>query len=425
MKKNLFLSLVLLMGISLSAQKIPENIIKFKQKFHTKHQQLNNRDGMLKLDSMIMSVDFGKEFQTYSISQFDYNGQGSINEVVELYYDFEFGTMEYDSKTVYRYDATGYHVIAEIDYEWLDAKGEWTISDSTYYTYNDGLMVQEDYYWWDEVNQEWDHDYISMYFYNGDELVDSIVETVWNGADYDNSYKEVYLYAGGKFAQYDTYDWETDSWVQDEKYTYTWDGDKLSEILIQLNDPIVKELINSEKHTYTWQPNGNLNEEIDYEWDTDLSDWIESTKLDGTYDNMYAYEDLVLPFALEGEESGNPDMFFAHKVDTVFFYEPVVTKEWTKIMRMNFYYSTFVGLNDTPDSYSDVKVYPNPVRTELNIENEGAAQIFILDVSGKVLSDKMIQERGRVDVSSLDAGIYFVKIITSSGKESMSKFIKE
>jgi hypothetical protein len=425
MKKLVLFTAILIMVFSVSAQKFPENFIKFKQKFKTGHQQLNKRDGMLKLDSMVMSVNDGEDFQTYLISHFDYNGQGSLQEVVELYYDFEFGTIEYDYKTVYRYDVTGYNVIAEIDYEWLNARGEWTISDSTYYTYNDGLMVQEDYYWWDELNQEWDHDYISMYYYNDDDLVDSIIGTVWNGTDYDNSYKEVYLYANGKFAQYDTYNWETGSWIQDERYTYTWDGEKLSEILIQLNSTGVKELVNSEKYTYTWQTNGNLNEEIDYEWDTDLLDWVESAKLDGTYDNMYTYEDLVLPFAFEGEESGNPDMFFAHKVDTVFFYDPIVTKEWTKTMRMNFYYSNYVGLNNTIDDYGKVKVYPNPVSTELNIENEGTAQIFILDVSGKVLSDKMIQEKGRFNVSNLNAGIYFVKIITPSGKVLVSKFIKE
>jgi hypothetical protein len=425
MKRNLLLLVLLMVGISISAQKIPENFIKFKQKFNTNHQQLNKRDGMMKLDSMKMNINLSKEMQTYSISHYSYNGQGSLSEVVDLYYDFEFDTMVYDYKTVYRYDITGYNVIAEIEYQWMDAKGDWMVSDSAYYTYSDDLIVQEDYYWWDDFDQEWDHDYISMYYYNGDDLIDSVVATVWNGTDYENAYKDVYEFVGGQLSEYYYYEWDGSSWYADMYSTYTWDGDKLTELVEQSSMTDIKELVNEYKYTYSWLPNGNLDEEIDYEWDTDLSDWVESSKMDGVYDNTVNYEDLVLPFAYEAIEEGSPDMFFAHKVDTVFLYEPMVTKDWVDLGMMNFYYSTFVGVNDDPSTYSAAKVYPNPASNKINIESTGTAQIQLLDISGKLISNRKIQGNAQIDVSGLNTGIYFVKIINESGVESVSKFIKE
>jgi len=67
-------------------------------------------------------------------------------------------------------------------------------------------------------------------------------------------------------------------------------------------------------------------------------------------------------------------------------------------------------------------VYPNPVKNSLNIinENNQINQIYILDITGKIVITTLLQDTKQVDVSNLKAGVYFVKF-----EDSIRKFIKE
>ncbi|MCE3228633.1 MAG: C-terminal target protein [Bacteroidetes bacterium] len=75
--------------------------------------------------------------------------------------------------------------------------------------------------------------------------------------------------------------------------------------------------------------------------------------------------------------------------------------------------------------FSTVKIYPNPVKDQLNIENEGklnVSEIKITDVTGK-----QIFSSGNVSVintSFLEGGVYFLFIKTDKG-EIVKKIIKE
>jgi hypothetical protein len=83
-----------------------------------------------------------------------------------------------------------------------------------------------------------------------------------------------------------------------------------------------------------------------------------------------------------------------------------------------------VGVNDlTPDNY--FQFFPNPVNDVLyfvGIEND-LTQVSILSIEGKIL--KQINEKGinQLDLSNLQKGAYFVKIINSK-INSTKKFIK-
>ena len=72
-----------------------------------------------------------------------------------------------------------------------------------------------------------------------------------------------------------------------------------------------------------------------------------------------------------------------------------------------------------------MNLYPNPSSGIFNINIEGlnvGADIFILDLSGRVIKEQSISVRDNsiiVDLSSSPKGIYFVKIVT--GKSTISK----
>jgi hypothetical protein len=62
---------------------------------------------------------------------------------------------------------------------------------------------------------------------------------------------------------------------------------------------------------------------------------------------------------------------------------------------------------------SNIKIYPNPTNNIINIEglnkNENNT-IQIFDVQGKLVITKTITEKGTIDLSELNKGVYVIKI---------------
>jgi len=78
---------------------------------------------------------------------------------------------------------------------------------------------------------------------------------------------------------------------------------------------------------------------------------------------------------------------------------------------------------------NNIKIYPNPAHKFLNIDilnNTAICSIEILSVSGKLVSSfsEISGFNKIIDVSTLDAGLYFVRI-TTDNQIYMSKFIKK
>ncbi|MEN9699264.1 MAG: hypothetical protein RLZZ301_462 [Bacteroidota bacterium] len=74
------------------------------------------------------------------------------------------------------------------------------------------------------------------------------------------------------------------------------------------------------------------------------------------------------------------------------------------------------------------KLYPNPSNGFINIEwmHPTAVQLSILDIYGKQLEQhSLASKQVQLDVSSLSAGTYFVRVISENGAVSMRQFIKK
>lgn len=71
------------------------------------------------------------------------------------------------------------------------------------------------------------------------------------------------------------------------------------------------------------------------------------------------------------------------------------------------------------------KMYPSPADNVLNITYNGDLSVSIINVAGQqVLSPRSISKQGSVDVSSLSAGIYFLKAV-ANGESIVKKFVKK
>ena len=79
-------------------------------------------------------------------------------------------------------------------------------------------------------------------------------------------------------------------------------------------------------------------------------------------------------------------------------------------------------------STQKVKVFPNPVSDKVNIWIEqlnATAEVKLFDIYGKLVMQKQTaQANTQLNMSSLPAGIYLVKIL-SNGTETVMKIVKE
>lgn len=73
-----------------------------------------------------------------------------------------------------------------------------------------------------------------------------------------------------------------------------------------------------------------------------------------------------------------------------------------------------------------LKAYPNPATSELNISVDGAnvVGVEITDVTGRVVSSQSLRS-GKVNVSKLAQGVYFVRVKDDKGVTRIQKFIKK
>ena len=88
-----------------------------------------------------------------------------------------------------------------------------------------------------------------------------------------------------------------------------------------------------------------------------------------------------------------------------------------------------ISSNIKSDHSTDLKIYPNPVQSVLNIdfksESVSTRTINICDINGKLVITKSVSGNTQIDVKQLTAGIYVIKINDENGKELYNgKFIK-
>jgi len=66
-------------------------------------------------------------------------------------------------------------------------------------------------------------------------------------------------------------------------------------------------------------------------------------------------------------------------------------------------------------SASNVRLYPNPTNGMLNIEGNGAMTISVMNTLGQTILVSTATDNATVDLSSLESGIYMVRIETENG----------
>jgi hypothetical protein len=71
-----------------------------------------------------------------------------------------------------------------------------------------------------------------------------------------------------------------------------------------------------------------------------------------------------------------------------------------------------------------VSVYPNPVRDMLNVQTPAAAELSIVDITGKCMQELSSAGFSAIDLSGLSRGIYFLRITTAEATKT-EKIVRE
>jgi len=82
---------------------------------------------------------------------------------------------------------------------------------------------------------------------------------------------------------------------------------------------------------------------------------------------------------------------------------------------------------DENTSNDNMKIYPNPVSDKLFIEIDGteSIQLRLINVLGKVVLSKEVENSTSIEVANLSSGIYFIEILNAKNQKTVKKIIIE
>jgi hypothetical protein len=76
-------------------------------------------------------------------------------------------------------------------------------------------------------------------------------------------------------------------------------------------------------------------------------------------------------------------------------------------------------------NHSLVRVFPNPAKGDIFLENAGSSKIEIYDITGNlVITDNQLSSSRKLDISNLTSGVYLLRIIGKDKIERMKIIIE-
>lgn len=86
-----------------------------------------------------------------------------------------------------------------------------------------------------------------------------------------------------------------------------------------------------------------------------------------------------------------------------------------------------VTLSTESFTHSGIRIYPNPVENELNINlaDSGRSRLIIHDIQGKLMLDTVVEATAKIDIGSFATGIYTAYFWKEQNQIYVVKLIKE
>ena len=266
--------------------------------------------------------------------KYEYAYEGDITTEIEYYWDGS--DWEPDYKYEYAYDANGdLSMYAEYywwksDYKWV---GDWKASVEynndtiivTMYVWDDfnlkwendekykiaddvyGNTVYDVYYVWNDIGNKWEGVYKEVYAYDSNDnlLLEEYYEWSNIAGTWKGVYKEICVYdSDDNILLEEYYEWMNNTWIEDEKYTYTYSHGIILNFYYYVWNIVSKDWEKMGKIIGTTHPDGGISLRMAYEWNGSSWDTVfkwETIAYD-TLGNMLETEVIYYEYNLVWEE---------------------------------------------------------------------------------------------------------------------------
>lgn len=335
----------------------------------------------------------------------------------------------------YEYD-TNNNLIKSTSYVW--SNGAWEELYIEFYTYNSNNRITQ------FLSQEYDintntynNDFRETYTYISNNNATEILGESWNGSQWINDYKLDINYTGLAISNIFEQIWNGNTWINSFRAFVTNDSNnRIIEIIneswennnwqITDRDVVTRNAsglvltnsielwdggtyVENERTDYVIDGNGNrLSETNTYQGQTFIENF--------TYDSSELMSDFAHPFA---DKTG-----FDYATRSYPFINKILTSETNNTYRTVYNYDNLITLNLNSFTFKNsFTIFPNPVKTDLNIETTGViGHIEIYNSLGLKLTTT---KSTKINVEQLPKGAYILKVTDNNGNISVEKFIKK
>lgn len=190
------------------------------------------------------------------------------------------------------------------------------------------------------------------------------------------------------------------------------------------------------RSAYTFDSQGRKSSDETHVWDSDLEEWLLSRRITFTYnedDNITIQENIrwIVQEGGEFSHSRTEYLYNSEGQDSVriFYRWNEALQEFLLVEKAFYYYGEKKVIVNAEESWLQVAeftVYPVPVRDLLLIKSVvPVRRVDLLDLNGRIVYSSDDTEGG-MDLSSLESGIYLVRLKNSHGKLlGTKKILKE
>jgi hypothetical protein len=379
---------------------------------------------MQKMDSLVFVESFDGQSENSIKDSFTYNHLGLLNTFTESEWDFEQSIWLESYQSILNYDA-GWNLAEDVSYDRDIFNNQWVPTSKEAYSYdeNDTLSLASGYLW-SPGSESWLPDYKDEYSYTSN--TETSIRYLWNeqSQEWEIAYKSEYQYdSEGKLVQHTSFAWNpvVSIWenLDKDEYTYNSSGKLDTQIMsFWYNDSQTWEY--SQKEQYTYNAEGDMILHNGYDWGGWLKNWDLNFKEEPGYNNMFTFNELLVPDLFE-----NNEVYFNHMLTSLSGYENY-EGVWEYLGLISFYYSEIdiTGIRDNQDDESII--FPNPASNRICFswnENTPGLQIEIYNAAGMLVLNQWVDNHSTISISCLPKGFYLFKLSDKQAIRHVEKFI--
>ncbi|KAA5827635.1 T9SS type A sorting domain-containing protein [Algibacter amylolyticus] len=319
----------------------------------------------------------------------------------------------------------------------------WVLASRTTFTFNGSCLATEglsEFIDYGGSGKLENASYLTLTYNDNDLPVESINQ-LWNEdtSTWEDQLKTEFIYTGTNLTQYINYDWLNNTWEQSNRELNTYNASNLlTENITQTWDETNMVWMNNTKTEYTYNPNNTFNVVTIYDYN---SNWVRDTRETYTYTgnlltskkadhwNSSAWEnDRIRHYTYDSNDflietlktkwngstfendnrvlqTNNSDGFPIEMTDQTWFFG-----SWLSASRDRRTYPSCASLSTKDVAKSELKIYPNPTKNELNIKSKTSGVISITDLNGRLIkSFNHKSNTTRFNTSKISNGVYVLR----------------